>query len=42
MRRANSTVTKALHITAARAVSRGLEAVDGILTKLTFVEPETR
>ena len=38
--RASSTVARALQMTAARAVSRGLEAVDGILTRLTLLVPE--
>lgn len=37
--RASRTVARALQITAARAVSRGLEAVDGIFTRLTLLVP---
>jgi hypothetical protein len=40
MRRASSTVARALQMTAARAVSRGLEAVDAIFTRLTLLVPE--
>ena len=39
MMRASRTVARALQITAARAVSRGLEAVDGIRTRLTLLAP---
>lgn len=39
MSRASRTVAKALQITAARAVSLGLEAVDGIFTRLTLLVP---
>lgn len=42
MSRASSTVAKALQMTAARAVSRGLEAVDGIFTRLTLLVPENQ
>lgn len=40
MSRASRTVARALQMTAARAVSRGLEAVDGIFTRLTLLVPE--
>lgn len=42
MSRASRTVAKALQITAARAVSLGLEAVDGIFTRLTLLVPENQ
>lgn len=42
MSRASRTVAKALQITAARAVSLGLEAVDGIFTRLTLLVPKNQ
>ena len=42
MSRARRTVARALQMTAARAVSRGLEAVDGIFTRLTLLVPGNR
>lgn len=41
MSRARSTVARALQMTAARAVSRGLEAVDKIFTRFTLLVPES-
>lgn len=42
MSRASRTVAKALQMMAARAVSLGLEAVDGIFTRLTLLVPENQ
>lgn len=41
MSRASSTVARALQMTAARAVSRGLETVDEIFTRFTLLVPES-
>lgn len=41
MSSASSTVARALQMTAARAVSRGLEAVDEIFTRFTLLVPES-
>lgn len=41
MSKASSTVARALQMTAARAVSRGLETVDEIFTRFTLLVPES-